>query len=200
MITKSRPNFSLISSRHFVVRPAGATINTFRAVPEQQIQGDKPRFYSLAEPDIVGEQQIDPRRQEGAGQRFELIVLDESTSPEGRLQVIDVSRGRARPVGGVEEGRDGGGWIEVHRLREGTGIDHLGVDLDIPDDVEGLAVAPVFDAAQLDQRLGSGLDVSDDPALTAYPDQRPRNGGCLPARGHRHPRSRCHWASPRIKL
>ena len=68
MIVKSRPNFSAISSCHFSGQPGRAhDHDAAGAVSQQQLLGDQPGLDGLAEADVVGEQQVDPRRVERSG-------------------------------------------------------------------------------------------------------------------------------------
>ena len=170
-MVKSRPNFSAISSRHFTVSPAGQTIMIAAGpVPQQQLLGDQAGLDGLAEADVVGEQQVDPGRVHRPGDRLELVVLDRDAGAERRLQRLDVGRGHRRPADRVEERGQPLRRVEpvLGHLGQRAAGQHLPAGLDLPDDVEGVAVAAVLHALQADQgAVLAGLDVADHPALAA---------------------------------
>ena len=54
--------------------------------PQQQFAQDEAGFDRLAEADIIGDQQIDPRKYERFAQRFELIRVEADARPERCLK------------------------------------------------------------------------------------------------------------------
>ena len=85
-ISKSRPNFSRISSCHFSDRLGGQTMMTDAGtVPQQQLLDDQAGLDRLAQADVVGEQQVGPRGLQRAAQRLELVGLDVRAAAERRL-------------------------------------------------------------------------------------------------------------------
>lgn len=144
------------------------------AVAQQQFLGDEPGLDGLAEAHVVGEQQVDAGRVEGAGDRFELVVLDGHAGPVRRLQRLDVGAGDGRPADGVEERGQAFGRVESvgsHVGQRAAG-QHAAAGLDLPDDLQRVAVPAVLDALQGHQRAAlARLDLPDHPSLPAYRDQ-----------------------------
>jgi len=56
------------------------------ATPQQQFAQDEAGFDCFAEADIIGDQQIDPRKYERFAQRFELIRVEADARPERCLK------------------------------------------------------------------------------------------------------------------
>ena len=62
-------------------------------VPEQHLLHDQAGFDRLAEAHVVGDEQVDPRHGESAGDGFELVLLDRDTGPERGLKRPGVGAG-----------------------------------------------------------------------------------------------------------
>jgi hypothetical protein len=54
-------------------------------VPEQHLLHDEAGLDRLAEAHVVGDEQVDSRHGEGAGDGFELVLLDRDAGPERGL-------------------------------------------------------------------------------------------------------------------
>ena len=65
--------------------------NLLCLVPQHQLLRDQTRFYGLGQPDIVGNQQADPRHSERFDQRQELIILNINASSERGLECRGIS-------------------------------------------------------------------------------------------------------------
>ena len=98
----------------------------------------------LAEAHVVGEQQVRPRRLQGAAQRLELVGLDVRAAAERRLERVPVRRRDRAPAHGVDERG------KRVRVVEAVGADRLGqalvrgdglAHLELPHDRELLAKA-----------------------------------------------------------
>ena len=115
------------------------------AVPEEQLLRHEAGLDRLAEPDVVGDQQVRARHPQGANERLELIVLDLDPAAERRLQRAVVGRRDRPPANRVEER------VELLRavvrprddLRQIGAPAHDRPGLHLPDDVELLAGARV---------------------------------------------------------
>ena len=107
-------------------------------VAQHQLLGNEARLDGLAETDIVGDQQADPRHPERFDQREELVVLDVYPGPERGLERPRVGRRNRAPAGRVEERRESVRLIDtvlgVWQLGLGT---NLGPGLGLPEDPEG---------------------------------------------------------------
>ena len=71
--------------------------NPVDAAAQQQFARDEPRLDGLAEPDIVGNEQVDPRQPKRLAQRVELVSVDADAGAEGRLKEVGVGRRHAVP-------------------------------------------------------------------------------------------------------
>ena len=64
---------------------------------QQKLAGDQPGLDRLAEPDVVGDEQIDARQAERLAQGLELVGVDADAGAERRLEKIGVGGGNAVP-------------------------------------------------------------------------------------------------------
>ena len=133
------------------------------AVAQQQLLHDEPGLDRLAQPDVVGDQQVDPGHAQRLGHRFQLVVLDGDAGAERRLQGVDVGAGDGAPPDGVEE--------RAKRLRVvPAGLcdvgqrgrrEDLAARFDLPHDRQLVAQVVVADAGQRHQRAtGQGRGAS----------------------------------------
>jgi hypothetical protein len=105
-------------------------------VPQQHLLDDQAGLDRLAEAHVVGDEQVDPRHGEGAGDGFELVLLDRDAGPERGLERPGVGAGDGAPADGVEEGAELLRIIPVrwgHCRELGRG-DDLAAGLDLPCD------------------------------------------------------------------
>ena len=82
-------------------------------VPQHQLLHDQAGLDRLAQPDVVGDQQVGPRHGQRPDHRVELIVLDLDTGAERRLQHGLVRRGDRAPAHRVQEGVQLGRVVEA---------------------------------------------------------------------------------------
>ena len=73
----------------------------------------RPGLDRLAQAHVVGEQQVDPRRLDRTGDRLQLVLLDDHTRTQRRLQGLHVRGGHRRPADRVEEGGQALGRVEA---------------------------------------------------------------------------------------
>jgi len=71
---------------------------------QQQFLRDQARLDGFPQSDVIGQQQVHPRRFDRSGYRFELVVLNGHPRAERGLQGLDIRRGHCRPAHRVEEG------------------------------------------------------------------------------------------------
>ena len=69
-----------------------------------QFSSDQAGFDGLAEPRVVGDEEIDAGQQQRLAQRFHLVGVDTDTGPKRGLEQVRVRRGGAVPTQGVVEG------------------------------------------------------------------------------------------------
>ena len=155
-------------------------------MPQQHLLHDQAGLDRLAQAHVVGDEQIDPRHGQRAGDRFELVLLDRDAGPERGLKRPGVGAGHGAPAHGVEEGAQ---LLRVvpsvccHRWQLGGG-DDLAAGLDLPGDGQLLAEVVVADAGEGDERaagqpgrgelvvrLATVADAVYHPLLAADPDQ-----------------------------
>ena len=125
----------------------------------------RPGLDGLAQPHIVGDQQVGPGHRQRPDHRVELVVLDLDSGPERRLEHRLVRRGDRTPPNGVEER------VQLARVIEtvgGVGQCVLVVRdrpaLKLPDHPQPLVAGVVFDADQGDQMGGRPMSVWPLPA------------------------------------
>ena len=169
-------------------------------VPDDQFEGDEARLDRLAEPHVVGDQQVDPRHLDGTDHGVELVVLDVDARAERGLDVLEVGGGSGPPADGIEEGVEPVGRVEAGRLGEGDLLDDRGPRLDLPDDLKLFAEGVVLDREQGDEVLGvggdrlqrrgrerAGPDLVHHPAAGTDADELARFGGRCQGDGHGFP-------------
>ena len=90
----------------------GAEITINRSAVARTVRARRARLRGLAEPHVVGDQEIDPRQPQRLAQREKLIGIEADAGPKRRLQQIPVCRRRRAPtdraqVGGENLGLSG---------------------------------------------------------------------------------------------
>ena len=143
---------------------------------QQQFTRDQPRLDRLAEADVVGDEQVDPRQTERLPQRFELVGVDADPGAKRRLEEVRIGGRDAVPRQRAQVGR------EQRRLVEalsGDGppavvLQDPGVQLVLPEHGQRLALGIVVEAGQVHEgrlalavRLGDLLD-----EIAALADER----------------------------
>ena len=137
------------------------------APAEQQFAGDQSGLDRLAEADVVGDEQVDPRQAQRLPQRFYLVGVDADSGAERRLEQVRIGRGDAVPRQRAQVGREQRRLVEVF---PGDGLPAVvlqnpGVQLVLPEHGQRLALRVVVEAGQVDEgrlvfpgRLGNFLD------------------------------------------
>ena len=121
------------------------------AVTEDQLLNHQTRLDGLAEPDVIGNQQIDPRHGYGPHHRIELVLVHLNAAAEGRLQGLVVGLRDGAPAHGIQEGLQAFGVIEGVGIREPGFLIHRGPWLQFPENLQFLAEAIVFYGGEPDQ-------------------------------------------------
>ena len=86
-------------------RGRGGNDDEVDAPAQQQLARDQPGFDRLAETDVVGDQEVDPRKSQGLAQRQQLVGVEPDAGAERRLQQIAVGGGRRAPADRLHIGR-----------------------------------------------------------------------------------------------
>ena len=171
---KSRPNFSAISSRHLRVSPAGQTTMMRRARWRSSSSwATRPASMVLPRPTSSASSRLtrgaSTARATGSSWYSSTATPERNgacsvlTSAEVTADQRTASRNAASRCGESNPPAD---------LGQGAGRQYPPARLDLPDDVEGVAVAAVLDALQADQAaVLAGLDVADHPPLAAHGNQ-----------------------------
>ena len=154
------------------------------ALAQQELAQDQPALDRLAEPDIVGDQEVDAPQLQCLAQRLELIVFEADAGPERRLKQARIGRRDAAPAHGA--GISG----EHFRIVEALGADaapavvgdHAGVEFVLPEHRDQFALRVVVDAGGADQSCLAEprrrLDALDQPAALPQVNQLPGLGQC----------------------
>ena len=126
-------------------------------VAEHQLLHDQAGLDGLAQADIVGDQQVDPRHPQGSDQGFELVVLDGDTAAERSLESLGIGIGHRRPADRVEEGLQRLGVVEVVRVGGGEvgPLVDAASGLQLPDDLDLVLPPVIVKRDQSDQVAGS---------------------------------------------
>ena len=183
-ISKVRPKRVSSSSRHCKSMDGGAGDDGFpHLLAQQQLAFNQPGFDRLAQPDIIGDEQIDAGQEQGLTQRLKLVGIELDTCPERRLKQPGVRRRDAIPLQRVQIGRKKPWRIKPplgHRLPRFP-RDDLRVDLAFPQHLKRLPLVVIVHARQPNQGAVSGLGSGDCflDEIQTLPD--PRN---LPRRGN----------------
>lgn len=129
-------------------------------VAQKELLGHQAGLDGLAQPHVIGDQQVDPGHAQGPYHRIQLVVLDGDARAERGLQGMGVSRGDRPPAHRVQEG------IQVLRIvkapqrghRQGGRLQDPGARLHLPDDRQlGVVLGcVVLHRGQLHQVLAQG--------------------------------------------
>ena len=148
----SRPNLSRISSCHWTWREDGQTISDgANTVAQDHFLHTNARLDGLAQTNVVGDQQIDPRHGERPDHRIELVFIHLDAAAEWRLQCSVVGLGDSAPAHGIEEGLQALGMVESVGIGQRGFLMHRSAWFHLPDDLKFLAETVVFDGGELDQ-------------------------------------------------
>ena len=135
---------------------------------------DEAGFDGFAEADVVGNEEVDAREEQGFAEGFQLVGHDLDASAVGGLEEFGVGGGDEVPADGVEVGGEfvgrveaaGGDVVPVGRAK------NFGIDFALPEDREAGALGVVVQAGEVDQGLlpvgiGGRIDVLDEIATGA---------------------------------
>ena len=73
-------------------------------VADDEFKRDEPRLDGLAQADVVGDQEADPRHLDGPDHRVKLVILDIDARTKWGLDVPQVGGRGGSPPNGIEEG------------------------------------------------------------------------------------------------
>ena len=154
-----------------------------RLPAQQQLAGDQPRLDGLAEPGVVGDEQVDPRQPQRLAQRLHLVGVDPDAGAERRLEEVGVGGRHAVPPQRVQERREPARVVEapLGEVLPALLFEDAAVDLVVPIDAQRLSLRVVVRADQRHQwRLAGRLrrrDLLDQPPAGAHLDQLADLGG-----------------------
>src|SRR5262249_26105288 len=115
-------------------------------------------FNGLAEPHVVGDEEIHARQKQPLAQGLQLISVDPDAGAKGRLEKPRVGRGDAVPAQRVQVGRKELGWVETAfcQVLPGATRQDLWIDLLLPKRFELLALGVVIEAGKAKQSRVAG--------------------------------------------
>ena len=131
-----------------------------RLLAQQQFAGDEAGLDGLAEAGVVGDEQVDPREAKRLAQRLHLVGIDLDAGPERRLEQVRVGGRDAIPAQGVQKRAEMARRVEAFlpEIAPRLLFQDAAVDLEVPVDVQGLALRIVVGAGQTHPcRLARGL-------------------------------------------
>ncbi len=122
---------------------------------QRQFLQDEAGLDRLAQPDVVGQEQVHARQFQGLAQRHQLVVEQLDPCAEGRLEEARIRGGHAAPLERVQIGGEVARWIEAVGPAQPMrlGLDHPRAQLTLPQDFQAAPGGVVIKADQADQRL-----------------------------------------------
>jgi len=127
----------------------------------RQLLEDEARLDRLAEPHVVGDEEVDAGHDHGARGRLELVGLQVDRSAEGGEKARAGQHRRGGPADRRQEGVEDLRPIPLPRGRgEGVGMVDLGIDLALPEDRQRLSEPVVVEALE--------FEVGDDAAAGVF--------------------------------
>ena len=129
-------------------------------------------LHGLAQPRVVGDEQVDPRQAQRLAQRLHLIGVEADAGAERRLDQSRVGGGDAVPAKGVEEAGKATGVVEASLAQRVPAlvVQDPAVQFAVPEDFERLALGVVVGAGQADDRRAPGfLHRLDQPLTGPHP-------------------------------
>jgi hypothetical protein len=144
--------------------------NEVDAAAEQKLAHDEPRLDCLAQPDVIGDQQIHARQSQRLAQRKKLVGVEPDAGSERRLKQVAFGSGGALPFQRTQvcrKDRRAVGPVLADRA-PGIGIDLCRPYLGIQNDLGGLALRIIRDAGKMnDVRFLGSIDVLHEPFAAA---------------------------------
>ena len=144
-----------------------------RLPAQQQFAGDEPCLDGLAEPGVVGDEQVDPRQPQRLAERLHLVSVDPDAGAKRRLQEIGVRGGHAVPAQRVQERREPARVVEapLGEVRPALFLQDAPVDLVVPEDPQRLTLCVVVGAGERHHGRRAGelrrRDLLDEPTAGA---------------------------------
>jgi hypothetical protein len=110
----------------------------------------EPRLDRLAQPDVIGDEEVDSRQRESLREGRELIALGHDPGAQRRLEELRIGRRDAAPAKGEQIRGEGTGVVGTRVPRDGASPcgDDTRVDLRFPHDIQALALCVIVDAGQ----------------------------------------------------
>ena len=158
-------------------RRRGRDDDRLRLPAQQQFAGDETRLDGLAEPGVVGDEQIDPRQPQRLTERLHLVSVDPDAGAERRLEQTGIRRGNAVPAQRVQERGEPVRVVEAPLCEVGPALllQDAAVDLVVPEDPQRLTLCVVVRAGQGHHGRGTRdlrrRDLLDEPTAGADLDQ-----------------------------
>ena len=141
---------------------------------QQQLARDQARLDRLAETGVISDEQVHAREPERLPQRLHLVSIDPDPSAKWRLEQVRVGCGDRAPPQRVEEGGEQTRVVEAacRQLVPALLADDLPVELELPEDIEALALRIIVRARQPDDRgRRFGHDFVNEPTPGSHPHQ-----------------------------
>src|SRR5262249_21957376 len=107
-------------------------------LPEEELLHDEACLDGLAQADVVGDEEVDPRQLERLHERHELVAHQLDAGAEGRLEEPAVGRCDRAPLEGMEVRGEASRLVETVDRTEALGlrVDDAGAELALPQDLE----------------------------------------------------------------
>src|ERR1700674_5147872 len=128
--------------------------NEINASPQEHFAENQTRFHRLTGADIVGNQQIDPRKPQGLPQRKELVSVLVDAGPEWGLEQVPIGGGRGIPAERAQIGREYARVVgsELRDAVPALVLQNRAVELRVPQNLNQLALSVIVDAGQAKRR------------------------------------------------
>ena len=117
-------------------------------------RGNEARLDGLAEPGVIGDEEVDPRQPEGLAQRLHLVGVEPDAGTKGRLEEIRIGCGDAVPAQGVQERREAAWRVEPlgREVCPAFVFENPPVELVVPEDAERPPLSVVVGTGEPDDR------------------------------------------------
>ncbi len=156
-------------------RGRGRHDNRLGLLAQQQLACDQAGLDRLAEPGVVGDEEVDARETEGLAQRFHLVGVDLDPGAERRLEQVWVGGSDRAPPERVKERAEEAGVVEALRREVGPSLvgEDATVELVVPQDFEDLTLGVVVGTREADERALAAVlrDLLDEPAARPHLDE-----------------------------
>ena len=149
---------------------------------QEQFLHDEPGLDGLAEPHVVGDEEIGPRQGERLFERDELVVHEPDAGAKGALEKLGVAGGDGIPGEGVEPGGELSGSLHSEKggLASAVSFEHPGAEFEFPKHGNPPPLAVVVQTDKVHPRLPAGRGVFDE--ILAFADKNYVAGAGRPHR------------------